>query len=97
LQLTQTLARLLAAAGDRSVRDGERAVELATQAVTARSSLENAETMAMAMAEAGRFENAVALQSRLVEEAEQRGEEPLLQRLRAHLALYRRGQSCCGD
>ena len=97
LQLTQTLARLLAAAGDRSVRDGERAVELATQAVTARSSLENAETMAMAMAEAGRFENAVALQSRLVEEAAQRGEEPLLQRLRAHLALYRRGQSCCGD
>ena len=41
-------------------------------------------------------ENAVALQSRLVEEAEQRGEESLLQRLRAHLALYQNSQSCCG-
>ena len=58
---------------DRSVRDGARAVELATQAVTARSSLENAETLAMAIAEAGRFENAVELQSRLVEEADERG------------------------
>ena len=55
------------------------------------------EVLAQALeAEAGRFENAVELQSRLVEEADERGEERVIRRLRAHLALYQNGQSCCG-
>ncbi len=97
LELTHTLARLLASCPDREVRDGERAVELAEEAVAAAASLEHAETLAMALAEAGRFEDAAELQRGLIEQAESRGDARSLPRLRRHLGLYQAYRACCGD
>ena len=95
LAITHTLARLLASASDRSVRDGPRAVELATQAVTAVSSLEHAETLAMALAQDGRYDEAAQLQRRLIAEADTRGDTRVLARLRLHLELYENQSACC--
>ena len=97
LELTHTLARLLASSPDRDLRDGERAVELAEEAVAAAPSLVHAETLAMALAEAGRFEDAATLQRGLIEQAEAKGENRALPRLRRHLLLYQGYQACCGD
>jgi hypothetical protein len=58
---------------------------------------EDLEVLAQALeAEAGRFENAVELQSRLVEEADERGEERVIRRLRAHLACTRTAHPAAG-
>jgi predicted Zn-dependent protease len=56
--LSHALARLLAACPDRSVRDGARALELAQTVFVAQPSSEHASTMAMALAELGRCEEA---------------------------------------
>lgn len=95
LGLTHTLARLLAAAKERAVRNGARAVELAAQAARAVPSLEHAETLAMALAEAGRFDEAAKLQGQLLEDAERRDAAAVKERLERHLALYEAGKSCC--
>lgn len=62
--LTHLLARLLAAAPADGVRDGARALELAEAAFAAAPTPDIAETMAMANAELGRFEEAVEWQER---------------------------------
>lgn len=91
--LLRTLARHLAASPERSVRDGPRAVELAQRALEAEPSLENAETLAMAQAEAGRFAQAVATQEEILRRAREAGAPPqLLARLEANLQRYRRGE-----
>jgi cytochrome c-type biogenesis protein CcmH/NrfG len=55
-------ARLLAASPEPELRDGKRAHELARRAWEAEPTLSAAESMAMAEAEEGRFESAVAWQ-----------------------------------
>jgi len=98
LDLKDVLARHLAASPDRSVRDGERALELAEEVFAAVPTPESVETLAMAHAEAGRFAEAVRWQSELIERlGEDGGELPpgALERLRANLALYERGEPCC--
>ncbi|MCP3962175.1 MAG: tetratricopeptide repeat protein [bacterium] len=97
LELTHTLARLLASCEDRAQRDGERAVELAQEAVAAQATLVHGETLAMAFAEAGSFEEARQLQTGLLAQAEARGDQRSLPRLRHHLALYERGEACCSQ
>jgi Flp pilus assembly protein TadD len=93
--LTHLLARLLAAAPDAAVRDGARALELARAVFGAEQTLEHAETLAMALAENGRFEEAAEWQARVVGEAERRGmPAPALARLRARLEGYRAGRPC---
>jgi hypothetical protein len=56
------LARLLAAAPDDSVRDGARAMTLMQALLLNQRTLELMQTMAMTMAETGRFEDAVRWQ-----------------------------------
>ena len=56
--LSLALARLLAASPDPSLRDGERALVLATAVFEARSTVEPAETVALALAELGNCEQA---------------------------------------
>lgn len=91
--LLRTLARHLAAAPDRSVRDGARALELARRAFEAEATLENAETLAMAQAEAGRFAEAVATQEEILRRAREAGaSRAILTRLETNLARYRRGE-----
>jgi len=64
--VNNALARLLAAAPDSSIRDGQRALELMQQVIKSEGSLdsEQAETAAMALAEAGQFEKAAAFNVR---------------------------------
>ena len=90
--LAHALAQLLAASPDAAVRDGERAFELATSLFRALKNPLYAETAAMALAEQGRFEEAVTWQRRLIQEAERA--PALLPRLRERLAAYERGEPC---
>ena len=92
--LAHLLARLLAACPRRELRDGERALELARSLFGQRKHPYFAETVAMALAELGRFEEAVAWQRRLIREAERSGGGDLLVRLQSRLALYERQQPC---
>ncbi|MEM6701901.1 MAG: tetratricopeptide repeat protein [Acidobacteriota bacterium] len=74
LQFEHALARLLATCPEDSVRNGSRALELAQKVMQARLTLQHAETMAMALAEVGRFEDAVGLQQQLIGQAERMGQ-----------------------
>lgn len=95
LPITNLLTRLLAAAPDAALRDGARALELARVVFGAEQSLEHAETLAMALAENGQFEEAAEWQGRVVAEAERRGvAAAVLARLRARLEGYRAGKPC---
>ena len=82
------LARLLAAAPDDSVRDGSRALALAEQVVKVDQTTDVGETLGMALAEVGRFEEAVAVQRDLIAAARQAGRPDLAARLQENLRLY---------
>lgn len=85
------LARLLAVSPEEAVRDGARAVELAQSVVDEQPALDHLETLAMAMAEAGRFDDAVLWQQRALEQERQAAGGNSPQRL-DRLALYRARQ-----
>ncbi len=74
-RIADVLARLLAAAPDDAVRDGAMAVEVASKVLKVYPRAEYAQTLAMALAEVGDFEQALALQQRVVEEFRERGSE----------------------
>ena len=89
------LARLLAAAPDAEVRDGRRAMRLVEQlAVRGERTIDLGETMAMALAEVGRYGEAAAVQRDLVAAAEAEGMRDAVARLAANLRLYERGRPC---
>ena len=67
LAVRHLLARLLATSPDAAARDGERAVELARAVIDEQPALDHLETLAMALAEAGRFEDAVSWQQRALD------------------------------
>ncbi|MDE2852280.1 MAG: tetratricopeptide repeat protein [Acidobacteriota bacterium] len=85
------LARLLAVSPEKTVRDGARAVELAQSVVDEQPALDHLETLAMALAEAGRFDDAVLWQQRALEQERQTAGGNSPQRL-DRLALYRARQ-----
>jgi tetratricopeptide (TPR) repeat protein len=87
--LADLLARLLATCPDAGVRDGARAVVLAQRVVATEPGLDHQETLAMALAEAGRWEEAVALQRRVLAEEEASTGATSVRRER-RLALYER-------
>lgn len=95
-RLQGTLARLLAAPPDPALRDGERALTLATELVDRDPSADHRMTLAMALAAAGRYEQAAALQETLVRQAETAGNADQARRLAGMLEFYRRNQPCCG-
>jgi protein O-GlcNAc transferase len=88
------LARLLAAAPDDSLRDGARALAITEELSRSMKNLDLAETVGMALAEGGRWEEAVRWQSSLLELARQSGEPTRVARVARNLALYRTGQAC---
>ena len=88
------LARLLACGPDRAARDGTRAVLLARELTAAAPNLLHLETLAMALAEAGRTDEAAERQQQLVDRARGAGNQALAGRLAANLELYRRGETC---
>jgi tetratricopeptide (TPR) repeat protein len=87
-------ARLLAAAPDAAVRDGSRAMELMQQLLKQQQTLALAETMAMTLAELGRFDEAVAWQRDALDTARKSGREDIARRLADNLVLYERHQPC---
>jgi tetratricopeptide (TPR) repeat protein len=84
------LARLLASSTDLALRDGERALELASAVWAARPALEHGRTLAMALAEVGRCEEAARLAERLAVEAP----APYDTALQADAARYAAGPPC---
>ena len=86
--LDTLLARLLAASPDPNVRNGPEALAIAQRLMTERPSIQHAETVAMALAEVGEFQQAATLQKQALDEVEQRGGASTAgqrQRLRAYL------------
>jgi len=91
---THIQARLLAAAPEPGIRDGDRALRLADDLWQAMRNVELAETMAMALAEVGRFDEAVQWQRAAYERVRELGAEDRTQWLARNLARYRRGEPC---
>lgn len=87
--LALTQVRLLASSPDQRVRDGALAMQVAEKVYAADPSLPVRDALAMACAEAGRFQRAVELQEQVVAEAEQGGDPELVRWLRTKLDAYR--------
>ncbi|MCH7665348.1 MAG: tetratricopeptide repeat protein [Acidobacteria bacterium] len=87
-EMAHDLARFLATTPERGLRDGDRALALAEGAYRAEQTLEHAETIAMALAEGDRFEEASKWQRRLIDQAEAGGLADDVSRLRANLERY---------
>lgn len=94
-RIAALLARHLAASPDPRVRDGERALAIVRELLARRQTLEDGETLAMALAAAGRFDAAVERQGELVAFARRQRRDADLPRLEQNLARYRSGQPCC--
>ena len=89
------LARLLAAAPDAEVRDGPRAMRLVERiAAQGERTIDLGETMAMALAEVGRYGEAASVQRDLVAAAEAERMRDAVPRLAANLRLYEQGRPC---
>jgi tetratricopeptide (TPR) repeat protein len=88
------LARVLATAPDAGVRDGARAVAILQPLVEGQSSPAVVETMAMALAETGQFDEAVRMQRELLEAARRGGRRDLVPHLAANLRLYEARRPC---
>lgn len=90
------LARLLAAAPDPTIRNGRRALTLVEQVMDAEPepTLDLGETMAMTLAEVGRFGEAAEVQRALIGAAELARLPEVVRRLTVNLRRYERGQPC---
>ena len=94
LGVEHALARLLAAAPDERVRDGERALSLVDRLASRGRTLDLGETMAMALAEVGAYARAAALQRDLITGARRAGVTDAIRRLEVNLRRYERGEAC---
>ena len=92
LRLIDLLVRILAAAPDDAARDGQRAMVLATPLLQAPPSPTIDETVAMALAETGRYTEAAERQRRAITAAEQAGRPDVARTMAGVLALYEQGQ-----
>jgi tetratricopeptide (TPR) repeat protein len=88
------LARLLAAAPDDRVRDGGRAMVLMQDLLKTQRTIELAQTMAMTLAELGRYEEATMWQREAIEAAKKAERGDLVDRLGENLKRYERRQPC---
>ena len=90
------LARLLATASDDTVREGRLALELAEKLLEETRSAVHAETVAMALAETGQFDDAIRLQRSLIAQAEAEADSRYVDRLRENLSRYEKGEPSRG-
>lgn len=91
--LTDLLVRVLAAAPDPGARDGRRALALVEPLLGAAPNPTIDETVAMALAEAGRYAEAAERQRRAIAAAEQGGYPEAARALSGVLALYEQGRA----
>ncbi len=89
-----SLSRLLAACPDDRVRDGARALRIAEELAQEQRNTDLAETIAMALAEVARFDEAVELQKTAIEIATRARRSDLVLRMQANLKLYENGETC---
>jgi hypothetical protein len=87
-------ARLLAAAPDDRVRNGARALSIMNELMKAQQTLAMAETMAMAFAEVGRFDEAVRWQRDAIAAANESKRADLVRKLTVNLRLYENRLPC---
>jgi tetratricopeptide (TPR) repeat protein len=90
--LTNALARVLATAPDGRARDGRRALELAQKLFEATRIPETGETYAMALAEAGRFDEAIKLQQETIVAIERSAAQVSRDFVTGNLAQYQKHQ-----
>ncbi|PWT83914.1 MAG: hypothetical protein C5B57_05905 [Blastocatellia bacterium] len=93
-RFAHAMARLLAAAPDDRVRNGNRARSMAEGLLKADPTLDRAETLAMSFAELGQFEEAMAWQKHVIAELARAGRREPSRQLVANLRLYERHQPC---
>jgi tetratricopeptide (TPR) repeat protein len=86
------LARLLAASPDPAVRDGARAMALVQELLKSQKTTEIGETLAMALAETGDFDQATSVQQSVLQAVRRGGDEADVRRLEANLRSYERRQ-----
>ena len=86
------MLRVLAAAPETGVRDGERALALMNDRLAGDTSIETYETMAMVYAELGRYDEAMTWQRRAIAAAQQARQTARVQGLAANLARYEQGR-----
>jgi tetratricopeptide (TPR) repeat protein len=92
---THALARLLAAAPDDRVRNGRQALGLVQEVLRNQQPTPDVgETMAMALAELGRYPEAIAIQKDLIAGGERAGARDIVRRLHGNLQRYERGEPC---
>jgi tetratricopeptide (TPR) repeat protein len=91
--IAHALARVLAAAPAEGVRDGTRALALMQDLLKQQRTVGLTETMAMTLAELGRFEEASTWQREAVAAAKQ-GQPDAASRLEQNLRLYENGTPC---
>ncbi|MEM7432837.1 MAG: tetratricopeptide repeat protein [Pseudomonadota bacterium] len=84
-----SLARLLVLVTDPSVRDPERALEHANEALKQTGARRHAETLALCLAALGLFDDAVRVQSEVLADAEQQGDAAVRDRAARNLEAYR--------
>jgi tetratricopeptide (TPR) repeat protein len=89
------LAWLLATVGDVSVRKADKAIEFATRAceLSGYKEPEQLDTLAVAYAAAGRFDDALATARQAVNIAKVRGQEKLVSEIQSRIELYQAGRS----
>jgi tetratricopeptide (TPR) repeat protein len=93
-RVVNAFARYLAAAPDPALRDGERALALIEPLVEVQPTAAHVETLAMALAEAGRCDEAAEWQRRVIEAFRQAGDAVRLEELQEVLARYEAGAPC---
>ena len=89
-RLAEALARLLAACPVDSLRDGNRALKIASRVVSTERTMFTVEAHAMSLAEMGRFDEAVALQEECLAVAQREAREDLQVVLKRNMALYQK-------
>ncbi|HEX3129189.1 MAG TPA: tetratricopeptide repeat protein [Thermoanaerobaculia bacterium] len=92
--IAHAFARFLASCPDLSLREGRRAVELASKVYTAMPTSTHAETAALALAEAGNCENAAEWQKKAIEAARKEGPPERIKEMEADLKRYEAGGAC---
>jgi len=87
-RIAHALARLLASCPDVDLRDGQRALDLALRVYDARKTVTHAETVALALAESGRCDEALTWQRGAFEAARKAGAVELVEKFRIGLERY---------
>jgi tetratricopeptide (TPR) repeat protein len=90
-EVLNNLAWYLAAASDPKLRNGKRAIELAQKAVsktTNQSMASFLDTLAVAYAEAGRFDEAIDTAQKAIDRATEQGDTNIAKDIATRLALY---------